>query len=88
MTPCGNSIGTPRTMSALKRKSEVAASAPDKNIGPITNWIGIPRGPSEDSYGDWPFLRPNEWVPEVPVISQEEPAATREKQGDSPLQAR
>ena len=28
------------------------------------------RTPS-NSQGDWPFLRPPEWVPEVPVLSQE-----------------
>ena len=47
MTPCGNSIGTPRTMAALKRKSEAAASPPDEDLGSGTDWRGIPRGPSQ-----------------------------------------
>ena len=39
------------------------------------------------SHGDWSFLRPHERVPEVPVITREEPAATQEYPGGSPLQA-
>ena len=30
-----------------------------------------PERPPSNSHGDWPFLRPPERVPEVPVISQE-----------------
>ena len=30
-----------------------------------------PRRPPNKSYGVWPFLRPPEWVPEVPAISLE-----------------
>ena len=32
-------------MSALERKPEVLASAPDEDLGPSTEWRGIPRGP-------------------------------------------
>ena len=32
-------------MSALERKPEVPASAPDEDLGPGTEWKGIPRGP-------------------------------------------
>ena len=28
--------------------------------------------PSSNSHGDWPFLRPPERVPEVPVVSREQ----------------
>ena len=30
-----------------------------------------PERPSSNSHGDWPFLRPRERVPEVPIVSQE-----------------
>ena len=30
-----------------------------------------PERPQSNSHGDWPFLRPPERVPEVPIISQE-----------------
>ena len=34
-------------MSSLERKPEVVASAPDEDLGPGTDWRGIPRGPSQ-----------------------------------------
>ena len=30
-----------------------------------------PERPPSNSLGDWPFVRPPEWVPEVPVVSRE-----------------
>ena len=30
-----------------------------------------PERPPSNSHGDWPFQRPPEWVPEVPVVSRE-----------------
>ena len=30
-----------------------------------------PERPASNSHGDWPFLRPPERVPEVPVVSRE-----------------
>ena len=30
-----------------------------------------PERPARNSHGDWPFLRPPERVPEVPVVSRE-----------------
>ena len=30
-----------------------------------------PERPSSNSHGDWPFLRPRERVPDVPIISRE-----------------
>ena len=44
-----------------------------------------------NSHGDRTFLRPHERVPEVPVVPREDPklgSETREKPGDSPLNAR
>ena len=34
-------------MSALERNPEVLASAPDEELGPGTDWRGIPRNPSQ-----------------------------------------
>ena len=31
-----------------------------------------PERPPSNSHGAWPFLRPPEWVPEVPVLSREQ----------------
>ena len=30
-----------------------------------------PERPPNNSHGDWPFLRPTEWVPAVPIVSGE-----------------
>ena len=37
-------------MSALERKPEFVASAPDEDLGPGNDWRGILRGPSELSW--------------------------------------
>ena len=61
------------------RTSAPAATAEESREAPL------------NSHGDWTFLRPDERVPEVHVLTREEPqfpAATREKAGDSPLNAR
>ena len=30
-----------------------------------------PERPPSNSHGDWPFLRPRAWVPELPFVSRE-----------------
>ena len=30
-----------------------------------------PERPKSNSHGNWPFLMPRDWVPEVPVLSRE-----------------
>ena len=58
-------------MSALERKAHVPAPNPHQVLGPCIGGRGIPRGPPSNSHGDWPFQRPPEQVPEVPVRSRE-----------------
>jgi len=55
-----------------ERKPEVLASAPDEDLGPGTDWKGIPRGPC-NSHGDWSFLRQYKQVPDFLVVTQEKP---------------
>ena len=43
--PWVDSRGTPRSMSALKRKPQVPALTPHKVLGPSIDGRGIPRGP-------------------------------------------
>ena len=40
-------------------------------LRPRLRWERNPERPPSNSHGDWPFLRPPERVPEVPVVSQE-----------------
>ena len=44
---------------------------PTQVLRPQNRWERNPERPPSNSHGDWPFLRPPERVPEVPVISRE-----------------
>ena len=52
---------------------ESSGSGTDSTQGlrPRHRWERNPERPPSNSHGDWPFLRPPERVPEVPVISRE-----------------
>ena len=52
---------------------ESSGSGTDSTQGlrPRHRWKRNPERPPSNSHGDWPFLRPPERVPEVPVISRE-----------------
>ena len=52
---------------------ESSGSGTDSTQGlrPRLRWERNPERPPSNSHGDWPFLRPPEWVPEVPVVSRE-----------------
>ena len=74
-------------MSALERKPQVLALTQDKVLGPSMTGEESREAPC-NSHGDWPFLRTHEQVPEVPIVTGEEPLPTRENPGGSPLQAK
>ena len=57
-------------MSALERKSQVPAPTPHKVLGPASTGEEFREAPEQLAW-DWPFLRPPERIPEVPVVSQE-----------------
>ena len=52
---------------------ESSGSGTDSTQGlrPQHRWERNPERPLRNSHGDWPFLRPPERVPEVPVVSKE-----------------
>ena len=52
---------------------ETSGSGTDSTQGlrPQHRWERNPKWPPSNSHGDWPFLRPTERVPEVPVVSRE-----------------
>ena len=61
-----------------------------EDLGPCNDCRGTLRGPSQLTWR-LDFMRPHEPVAVVPVVTREEPqfaAATLEKPGDSPLNAR
>ena len=61
-------------MSALEMNPQGPALTRHKVLGPSIDGRGnreaAERSPN-NSHGDWPFLRPPERVPEVPVVSRE-----------------
>ena len=68
LTHCGDSRGTHRSMSALERKPQVQTSAPDGDLGPGSDWGGIPRGPSQLTWR-LAFPEANERVSEVRAVT-------------------
>ena len=56
-------------MSALERNPQDLTQTPHKVPGPGIDEES--REAPEQLHGDWPFLRPPERVPEVPVVSLE-----------------
>ena len=52
---------------------ESSGSGPDSTQGlkPQHRWERNPERPRSNSHGEWPFLRPPELVPEVPVVIRE-----------------
>ena len=65
----GETPEVPKIHVSKERYPQVPAPTPHKVLGPRIAGDGIPRGPRATR--DWPFLRPLEWVPEVPVVSRE-----------------
>ena len=57
----------------LSNREESSGYGPDSTQGlrPRNRRERNPERPPSNSHGDWPFLRPPERVPEVPIVSQE-----------------
>ena len=68
-------------MGRVQKYHNIHVSTGEESSGSGTNstqGLGIrhrrernPERPLSNSHGDWPFLRPPERVPEVPVVSRE-----------------
>ena len=52
-------------------ESSGSRTDPTQGLRPRHRRERNPERPPSNSYGDWPFLRPPEWVPEVPIVSRE-----------------
>ena len=59
-------------MLALERNPEVPASTPDEDLGLGSDCRGISRDP-RNSHEEWTFLKPQEWIPDDPIVTEEEP---------------
>ena len=52
-------------------ESSVSGNDSTQGLRPRHRRERNPQRHPSNSHGDWPFLRPPEWVPEVPVVSRE-----------------
>ena len=52
-------------------ESSVSGTDSTQDLRPLHRRERNPERPQRNSHGDCPFLRPPEWVPEVPVVSRE-----------------
>ena len=68
--PWGDSRNTPRSMSSLVKNPQAGTDS-TQGLRPRHRRERNPERPPRNSHGDWPFLRPPERVPEVPVVSRE-----------------
>ena len=71
LTPLGRLQKYPKIH--VSTREESSGSGPDSTQGlrPRHLWERNPERPPRNSDGDWPFQRPPERVPEVPVVSRE-----------------
>ncbi|KAI4552094.1 hypothetical protein MJG53_000070 [Ovis ammon polii x Ovis aries] len=71
LTPRGRLQNDPKIH--VSTGEESSGSGPDSTQGlrPRQRRERNPERPPRNSHGDWPFLRPPERVPEVPVVSRE-----------------
>ena len=76
--PCGRPKGTPRPMSELERKHEATASTPHEELGSGSDCRGIGVAPRE-SRGRWTTQKPHNRIPEVPIVTREEPRRNSRK---------
>ena len=71
LTPLGRLQKYPKMHVSTGEESSVSGTDFTQGLRPRHGQERNPEKPPSNSHGDWPFLRPPEWVPEVPVISPE-----------------
>ena len=71
VTPLGRLQKYPKIHVSTGEESSGSGTDSTQGLRP-RRWHGRnPERPPSNSHGDWPFLRPPEWVPEVLVVSRE-----------------
>ena len=71
LTPLGRLQKYPNIHVSTGEESSASGTHSTQGLRPRDRWEGNPERPPSNSHGDWPFLRPPERVPEVPVVSRE-----------------
>ena len=71
LTPLGRLQKYPKIHVSTGEESSGSATDSTQDLRPRPRRERNPKRPPSNSHGDWPFLRPPERVPEVPVVSRE-----------------
>ena len=71
LTPLGRLQNYPKIHASPGEESSGSANDSTQGLRPRHRRERNPYRPPSNSHGDWPFLRPRERVPEVPVVSRE-----------------
>ena len=70
LTPLGRLQKYPKINVSTGEESSGSGTDSTQDLRPRHRWEGNPEWPPSNSHGDWPFLRPREQVPEVPIVSR------------------
>ena len=71
LTPLGRLQKYPKIHVSTGEESSGSGTVSTQGLRPQYRRERNPERPPSNSHGDWPFLRPPERVPEVPVLSRE-----------------
>ena len=71
LTPLGRVQKYPKIHVSTGEESSGSGTDSTQGLRPQHKRERNPKRPLHNSLGNWPFLRPREWVPEVPVVSRE-----------------
>ena len=71
LTPPGRPQKYPKFHFSTGVESSGSSTDSTQGLRPRHRRERNPERPPSNSHGDWPFLRPPEWVPEVPVVNRE-----------------
>ena len=69
LTPLGRRQKYPKIHVSTGEECSGSGTDSTQGLRPRHRWERNPVRPPSNSHGDWPFLRPPERVPEVPVVS-------------------
>ena len=71
LTPLGRLLKYPKIHVSTGEESSGSGTDSTQGLRTRHRRERNPKRPNSNSHGDWPFLRPPERVPEVPVVSRE-----------------
>ena len=84
LTPLGRQQKSPKIHVSTGEESSGSDPQSTQGLRPRHRRERNPERPPSNSHGDWPFLRPPESVPEIPVVSQSTCRNSRKSRRFSP----